>query len=218
MAVLVFYLYGKEDSMTRNEAVRIIRKKPVPSALEIGFKTEGYENELEQVYIRTAELFDENANASQALYKHLKQILPSIAFYEALFRITGNKEKAVAFFDKWALTKIEKMVPAAQSVMKIGLYRKMPDICDKMLDKLFGPDAGFESREVPDAPKFARDMTVCPYYETCKKYGCPEITQFFCKSDDVTYGNLHPKLVWGRTQTLGMGGECCDFRLYLKEE
>ena len=94
------FLCGKEDIMTRNEAVRIIRKKPVPSALEIGFKTEGYENELEQVYVRTAELFDENANVSQALYKHFRQILPSIAFYEVLLRITGNKEKAVAFFDK----------------------------------------------------------------------------------------------------------------------
>ena len=188
--------------MTKKEAVKIIRKKPVPSALELGFKTEGYENELENVYIRTAELFDENANASQALYKHLRQILPSIAFYEALLRITGDREKSVAFFEKWALTKIEKMVPAVQSVMKLGLYRKMPDICDNMLDKLFGKEAGFESREVKDAPKFA----------------CPEITQFFCKSDDVTYGNLHPKLVWGRTQTLGTGGECCDFRLYIKEE
>lgn len=204
--------------MTKKEAVKIIRKKPVPSALELGFKTEGYENELENVYIRTAELFDENANASQALYKHLRQILPSIAFYEALLRITGDREKSVVFFEKWALTKIEKMVPAVQSVMKLGLYRKMPDICDNMLDKLFGKEAGFESREVKDAPKFARDMTVCPYYETCKKYGCPEITQFFCKPDDVIYGNLHPKLVWGRTQTLGMGGECCDFRLYIKED
>ena len=204
--------------MTKKEAVKIIRKKPVPSALELGFKTEGYENELENVYIRTAELFDENANVSQALYKHLRQILPSIAFYEALLRITGDREKSVAFFEKWALTKIEKMVPAVQSVMKLGLYRKMPDICDNMLDKLFGKEAGFESREVKDAPKFARDMTVCPYYETCKKYGYPEITQFFCKSDDVLYGNLHPKLVWGRTQTLGMGGECCDFRLYIKED
>ena len=204
--------------MTKKEAVKIIRKKPVPSALELGFKTEGYENELGNVYIRTAELFDENANASQALYKHLRQILPSIAFYEALLRITGDREKSVAFFEKWALTKIEKMVPAVQSVMKLGLYRKMPDICDNMLDKLFGKEAGFESREVKDAPKFARDMTVCPYYETCKKYSCPEITQFFCKSDDVVYGNLHPKLVWGRTQTLGTGGECCDFRLYIKED
>ena len=148
MAVLVFYLYGKEDIMTRNEAVKIIRKKPVPSALEIGFRTEGYEKELERVYIRTAELFDENANASQALYKHLKQILPSIAFYEVLLRITDDKEKSVAFFDRWALTRIEKMISAVQAVMKIGLYRKMPDICDMMLDKLFGPDAGFESREV----------------------------------------------------------------------
>lgn len=34
------------------------------------------------------------------------------------------------------------------------------------------------------------------------KYGCPELTQFFCKSDDICYGNLHPKLVWARNKTL----------------
>lgn len=50
------------------------------------------------------------------------------------------------------------------------------------------------------------------------KYGCPELTQFFCKSDDICYGNLHPKLVWARTKTLGMGGDCCDFKLYMKGE
>ena len=60
-------------------------------------------------------------------------------------------------------------------------------------------------------------MLVCPYFETCKKYGCPELTRFFCKSDDITYGNLHPRLVWHRTQILGTGGECCDFRLFIRE-
>lgn len=204
--------------MTTKEAVKTIRSKPMPKALEIAFKSEGYESELPSVYERVAELLGENASAGKALKNHLNQILPCLAFYEALLRITGDKEKALAFFDKWVFIRIEKIVPVAQAVMKLGLYKKMPDICDKMLDKLFGEAAGFESREVPDAPKFARDMTVCPYFETCKKYGCPEITQFFCKSDDITYGNLHPKLVWGRTQTLGTGGECCDFRLYIKQD
>ena len=61
------------------------------------------------------------------------------------------------------------------------------------------------------------DMVVCPYFETCNKYDCPELTQYFCKSDDITYGIMHPKLGWGRTQTLGTGGNCCDFRHHLKE-
>lgn len=203
--------------MDTKDAIRIIKRHSMPKALEAAFKSEGYERELEAVYTRTSQLFTENADAPKALRTHLEQILPCIAFYEVLVRVTGEKEKAIEFFEKWSLVEIEKMAPALKKIMRLGLYKKAPDICDKMLDKLFGPEAGFESREVPGAKKFARDMTVCPYNETCKKYGCPEIAQFFCKSDDITYGNLHPKLVWGRTQTLGMGGDCCDFRLYLKD-
>lgn len=102
-----------------------------------------------------------------------------------------------------------------------GLYKTMPKLFDLMLDKLFGAAAGFESKTVPEMSGqkvFARDMIVCPYVETCKKYYCLEIAQFFCKSDDIIYGNMHPKLLWGRTKTLGTGGDCCDFRLYIKSE
>jgi hypothetical protein len=83
---------------------------------------------------------------------------------------------------------------------------------------MFGKAAGFDYRPVPDAPVFAADMTRCPYVDTCARYGCPELAQFSCKADDVTYGSLHPKLVWGRTQTLGTGGSCCDFRLSVKND
>lgn len=205
--------------MTIKEAVKTIRSKPVPKSLETAFKAEGYENELSSVYRRTCELFGENESAGKAFRIHLKQILPCIAFYEAMLRITGDKEKALAFFEKWALVRIEKLaVPLRKIVSLPGMYKRIPAMGDKLLEKFFSSNAGFESREVPDAPVFARDMTICPYYETCKRYGCPEITQFFCKSDDIIYGNLHPKLVWGRTQTLGMGGECCDFRLYIKQD
>lgn len=191
----------------------------MPKALEIGFRESGYENSLEKVYIRIAELFEENRNVCDALMTHLEQILPCIAFYEALKEITGDSEKALAEFDKWAFLRIEKLGGMLKGLMKLpGLYKKVPDIAEKMLVDLFGEKAGFESRSVPGGKHFSRDMTVCPYFETCKKYGCPEITQFFCKSDDITYGNLHPKLVWARTQTLGTGGECCDFRLYVKED
>ena len=198
------------------KAKKAIKSKPVPQSLEARFIENGLYDLLNGVYVRTAELFEENSSASKALNIHLEQILPCIAFYEALLKQTGDKEKSLKLFDEWAYDRIMKLVPPIKRIMALGLYKKVPDICDKLLGKFFGSEAGFESREVPDAPKFARDMTVCPYFETCKKYGCPEITQFFCKSDDITYGNMHPKLVWGRTQTLGTGGECCDFRLYLK--
>ena len=73
-------------------------------------------------------------------------------------------------------------------------------------------EAGFRYR-IPkrEKGKGAFDIIRCPYLETFKKYGCPEITTAFCDSDDFTYGDMHPGLVWERKGTLGYGNECCDF-------
>ena len=198
-------------------AKKTIRNQHMPKSLEQRFIANGLSELLDGVYNRTAKLLAENRTANKALYTHLEQILPSIAFYEALLAHYGDKAVALERFDEWAYDSIKDVSQKFSRLMKTGLYRFVPSLCGVLLDKFFGEKAGFESRPVPDAPKFARDMTVCPYYETCKKYGCPEITQFFCKSDDITYGNMHPRLVWGRTQTLGTGGECCDFRLSLRK-
>lgn len=208
----------RKKTFTSKDAKRVIGKKPMPKGLKTGFIHSGWEDRLPQVYARTAALFNDHPSASKALYTHLEQLLPCIAFYEVLQDITLSKEAALDFVGKWAFLEVEKLVPLAQKLMRLGLYRKMPNLCERMLHTMFGSDAGFASREVPGAKKFARDMTRCPYVDTCEKYGCPELTQFACKSDDITYGNLHPKLVWARTQTLGTGGSCCDFRLYLKED
>ena len=199
------------------KAKKTIKKEHLPKSLEKRFIDNGLSDLLDDVYIRSAELISENQNVSKELYVHLEQILPCIAFYEALLKKYKDKETALKLFDEWAYDSINDVSEKLQKMMKIGVYKVVPSLCGWLLNKFFGEKAGFKSREVPDAPKFARDMTVCPYYETCKRYGYPEITQFFCKSDDITYGNMHPNLIWGRTQTLGMGGECCDFRLYLKK-
>ena len=59
------------------------------------------------------------------------------------------------------------------------------------------------------------DMTKCPYHDACVEHGCPELCPCFCDSDDIAYDDLHPKLLWRRTKTLGRGGDCCDFCLKL---
>lgn len=199
-----------------SRAKKIIGIKSMPKSLQKRFIENGLSHMLDSIYIRTAELLEENSSASKALYTHLEQILPCIAFYEALIKTTGSNKEALELFDRWAFDELEKLAAILRKVMKTGLWRKTPAIFDSMIDKAFGSEAGFRGVRVDGAKVFARDMLVCPYFETCKRYGCPEITQFFCKSDDITYGNLHPKLVWGRTKTLGTGGDCCDFRLYIK--
>ena len=59
-------------------------------------------------------------------------------------------------------------------------------------------------------------------YGTAAKNGATiaaeEITRAFCDGDDAGYGNLHPKLIWGRTKTIGRGGDRCDFLLEYKKE
>lgn len=203
---------------TPKQAERIIRLTPVTKGLYHGFLQQGWEAQLPAVYDRSAALMDENAGGSWAKQLHMKQLLPMIAFYEAAQAITGSREAALSFFESHAFTEAERMMKPARAVMKLGLYRLMPALCGVMLKHMFGEKAGFAYRAVPDAPRFAVDMTRCPYMETCARYGCPELTQFACRADDVTYGSLHPNLVWARTQTLGTGGTCCDFRLHLKKK
>lgn len=122
------------------------------------------------------------------------------------------------FAGEWAFVQVEKMVKPVRILMKTGLYRWMPRLCVMLLDRLFGREAGFDYRPVPGERPFAVDMTRCPYLDTCTRYGCPELTRISCRADDISYANLHPRLVWARSQTLGGGGCCCDFRLYVKKE
>ena len=62
-------------------------------------------------------------------------------------------------------------------------------------------------------PEARFNIVRCPYYETCKRYGCTQIVRAFCDGDDAGYGHLHPDLFWGRTKTIGRGADCCDFLL-----
>lgn len=194
-----------------------INKQKMTKSLKRHFIEKKYTDLLDKVELRSAELFEENSSANKFFQVHLNQILPCIAFYEVLQKELGNKDKAMQFFEDYAYDELEKYADILRKIMRMGMYKIAPFIFDNLVNKFFGPDAGFKSIKADGAKPFTLDMVVCPYFETCKKYGCPELTQYFCKSDDITYGNMHPRLVWGRTQTLGTGGNCCDFRLHLKE-
>jgi hypothetical protein len=56
-------------------------------------------------------------------------------------------------------------------------------------------------------------ITRCLWHDACVDYGCPELCRLFCDVDDVTYGGLN-KIGFSRTNTLGYGGNCCDFHFF----
>lgn len=166
---------------------------------------------------RLNQLRSENAGASPELQRHLEgQILPGIVVYETLQNVLP-KDEALSTVHGYVEQRAWRLKKAFLKLMRLpGLYRKVPGIFSTQTPKLFGESAGFAAREIQTAGGVWRiDMTKCPYHDACVRYGCPELCPSFCDSDDITYGGLHPKLVWRRTKTLGRGDDCCDFCLAL---
>ena len=169
---------------------------------------------------RYDELLKENKDEPKAMDPHTKaRIYPAISVFESLLKAGCSREEAAQviydFYDLFA----KKGAKVLQGILKIpGLYKKIPKFACKMIDKSFGSNAGFKSiKRKVDKNVMHVDMMVCPYNNICRKYGCPEIVKAFCHSDDIAYGNMHPKLIWARTKTLGRGGDCCDFIINIKK-
>ena len=165
-------------------------------------------------------LCTENSSDSKELRSHsYKRIYPGIAVYEAIRAEGITQEKAVWYIREYFQRFAAKRVPLFQWAIKtFGLARKFPRLFKSGIEKSCTTNAGFAFEYPESHGNEARlNIVSCPYYEITKKYGCSEITAAYCDSDDAGYGNLHPQLIWGRTKTIGHGGDCCDFLLEYKE-
>ncbi len=197
---------------------RLIKGACAIAAEEIGEEKSNRIAVSAQKYYK--KLLEENKNDSKALRKHtFKRIYPSIAVYEALKAEGVDADRALWYIREYFQRFSAKTVPHLQRIIKLfGLAKKMPKFFMKLAVKMFGTDAGFEYDFPESVGNEARfNIVRCPYMETCKRYGCPEITTAFCDGDDAGYGNMHPKLMWGRTKTIGRGDECCNFLLQYRE-
>ncbi|MBQ9329088.1 MAG: L-2-amino-thiazoline-4-carboxylic acid hydrolase [Solobacterium sp.] len=97
-----------------------------------------------------------------------------------------------------------------------GMPRLFMKVFRKMLKTSFNDDAGFVSRYYETTDKaISVDIMACPYHKYFTEAGCPELCKVSCESDDVCYGNMK-HVEFQRSQTIGRGGECCDFRLRVK--
>lgn len=161
----------------------------------------------------------EDSDESEAVRKHTRsQIYPAIAVFESMVAEGISRDDAAQLILDFYITRAQKTAKAIQGLLKIpGLYKAVPKIFLMAVQKIFGPDAGFKAKHYENTEGcFRMDMLECPYMNICKKYGCTEIVPAFCASDDVAYSNMHPRLIWGRTKTLGRGDDCCDFQLTVK--
>lgn len=151
---------------------------------------------------------------NQALRDHLnEQILPVLALYQVLRDCTGDQEAA--------LMAVEEMVAEANrtklcAVSFIGRFPFFFNLLRRMtpstLSRNFPPE-GWQIEWVENSDKsVAFNIHSCFYLDTLKEYGAPELTQVFCKMDDIFYKDISSSVRWERTGTLARGDQLCDFR------
>lgn len=181
--------------------------------------TESHAVVMAFAWARYDALCAENANESKAVKRHTRsRIYPAISVFDALVKFGISREEAALLILDFYMARAQKPARLIRNILKIPcLYKAVPKLFLVCVNRMFGPDAGFKAKHYETKQGcFQLDMLECPYMNICKKYGCPEIVPAFCASDDVAYGNMHPRLIWGRTKTLGRGDACCDFKLTVK--
>lgn len=165
-------------------------------------------------------LSEENSNQPRMVLMHTKnKIYPAISFYKAMLEITESKEKAYSVIADYFNRQAKDVNKLIRVICKIPFsYKIVPLVMTKIIHNVYGEKSGFVMVDYPsEKDKCHIDMTICPYFSNCLKYGCPELGTAFCNADDIAYGNMHPKLFWGRTKTLARENECCDFILEIRK-
>ena len=163
---------------------------------------------------RLREILSHYDNIPPKEQMHANLIFPHIAVYKSLLENHGGM--AMEIMEKGEAAASEKAAKLFQNVVKLPFGKAIflkgfAAGCRSG----FGSDAGF--RHViyrADSKCYQMDVTVCPYMKYCNAEGCVELTHIFCDSDIYAYGYLDG-ITFERTQTLGTGGEKCDFHLYL---
>ena len=182
-----------------------------------------FENEMaERIVSRARTLYDNlcstHSDEPKALQKHThSQIYCILALQLALEEEGFKREEATEYLTDRMAERCNIMSPKLQKIMRFcNIWKKVPTLFEKMLPKMFGPDAGFSAEFVVSTKERAKfNMTKCPYATIFKREGYPELCKICCMSDDLTYGKLSPEhLGWGRTKTIGRGDDVCDFDIF----
>lgn len=178
----------------------------------------------EHIVVNAGKIYErlclENGQEPRALRMHTrKRIYPAIAAFQAMLKEDINRDDAAEILYGYYEKQSEPLGNVIRNILKIPyLYKLVPRFFTQMTKKFFGEAAGFRAKWLSaDKNEMRFDMLVCPYQDICVRYGCPEIVRSFCRADDICYGDMHARLHWGRTKTLGLGADCCDFRLTIRQ-
>jgi hypothetical protein len=146
---------------------------------------------------------------------HLRDaILPAVAFYRVLSENGRSKEEAHRLIRASILDAAQPMARIFQKAGRLPFFFSLLRVmCPASAKYAFG-EAGWDFVwKRNDGRAIEWDCRSCFYVEVLRRYNMPELAAIFCESDDIVYGHI-PGVRWGRTQTIGLGADICDFRFY----
>ncbi|AQS11240.1 hypothetical protein CLOBY_33940 [Clostridium saccharobutylicum] len=177
------------------------------------------QEEGEKIYQKQQEKFNAfmkqiSTGKSNGQLETLKNsIIPRIALYRVLQEIPTYKELALQIVEKGFLQDLQRVV---LSIQKMEESEHFFEIFRMNFSESLKCD-NWESKIIQnDNNSMVFIMKKCLWYDTCIEMNCPEMCQMFCKGDIVCYGSIN-KITFERTQALGCGGECCDFKFINNE-
>lgn len=153
-------------------------------------------------------------NKTKNQLKTLKNtILPRIALYKALNNYGFTMEDSNNHMKNYMLNYIAKS--KHNSMVKMEKVPGFYSLYSKIFLKIMRKTDLQQSKQKHDAKSFDVTITKCLWHQACVENECPELCRLFCDVDNITYGELN-KIGFTRTQTLGYGGDCCDFHFFKK--
>lgn len=153
-------------------------------------------------------------NKTKNQLKTLKNtILPRIALYKALNNYGFSMEDSNNHMKNYMLNYIAKS--KHNSMVKMEKVPGFYSLYSKIFLKIMRKTDLQQSKQKHEAKSFDVTITKCLWHQACVENECPELCRLFCDVDNITYGELN-KIGFTRTQTLGYGGDCCDFHFFKK--
>ena len=143
-------------------------------------------------------------------YKHIAQILTTIALYEVLQQHGKSEPEVFGIISRamWGaltprtyqkLARLPFFLPAMKKVLPFGFRH--------------GSGTGWRYTwhlDEDGKDHFHFECNECLYWHIFGERGLMNLGAMFCHSDVINFGNL-PYTDFRRTQTLCQGGDCCDF-------
>lgn len=203
--------------MNEAEASKILNKSKASCVIREHILSQTAEKTIRRIWKRTieelAQIYNKFPDVPKSEQMHTKAIFNAAALYIALKAVVPERakelfEQGMAKYAKLSAKKFQRMV---KMPLGKGFFLKMFAAGAKTA---FGEKAGFRQQfHTADRKVLRFDILKCPYHDYLEKLGCPEIAYTFCDNDIYCYGELKG-ITFERTQTLGTGGEKCDFYLH----